>query len=141
MQAPIPSPAVSPYEEPDRHNERFDDRTRFYNRDVWEERVALAHPLPGVYYEVHWTYENDAPSPLGVLPCEHRLFAAQFASEDEMGTYTSGWCCGGIGFRTIRVERGVYSLREENGHWRGYVRNGAVLYSHTSPCAYYSHLQ
>jgi hypothetical protein len=56
-----------------------------------------------------------------------------------MNNCTSGWRCGGIGFRSYRVtDECIYKLLEENGRWRPYRRNGILLYSHLHNHQYYS---
>jgi hypothetical protein len=112
------------------------DQIIIFNKDFWEEHIKLPSPLPTVYYELHWTNKRDGvihnkKGSSYVLPYYHRLFCAQFETEEEMNNYTSGWCSGGIGFRSYRVtDERIYQVLEENGRWRPYRRNGILLYSH-----------
>jgi hypothetical protein len=113
-----------------------------WNTDVWKEEKMLPTPLPVVYYEIHWKYDFDVliDKNNGVqwlIPFGHYLFIAQVETEEDASNYTGCWCCGGVGFRIWRIERDNYTLVEENGFWRPYVKYGVTLHSHTNEHSYY----
>jgi hypothetical protein len=121
----------------------MEDQIVLFNKDFWEERILLFSPS-SIYYELHWYEYKDGvmKNQKGcnyILPFLHRLFSAQFETEEEMNQYTSGFCCGGIGFRSYRVtDNYIYQLLEENGRWKPYWKNGVLLYSHLEDYQYYS---